>query len=507
VTNFLQVVSFDPLLLESPVAGPAGSTGSTGATGPTGADGAPGIPTPDAVAATLYVSLGSRGDDAHDGLSWGAAKATIAGAVTALGTDAGIIQLGRGTHTISSVDALGNCVTLSSAGQKLKGQGANATTVVINANCTWGIKLAAKFCHVEDLFISIPPGITCTYGTGVSPPSAPGSTQYCSLRGLWVQCAGTVTAGIALGPDLAGNANLDVANTSLIHCHVAGAGAATAYQIGNGTSGNVLRNTMLNCGASGTVNGITLSGSGVTWTGGGFSGLTGIDINIVQPGGDAYSFNGLRCESGVQFLNSGYIGGTNGAITLNGCNVGAYTPADAVTLIQHNATLPLVILGGVYKVTGGATVFKVNTSNSAIVRSFTAVGVLTDNATPYPTNTAFVNRVILGAMMMSGGNPVANPAFSCVVDGSVFRSYAAKTANYTLGLTDSVIVSYGTSLTMTLPSAVTVGAGRVFTVKNTNASACTVGAVAGTLDGAASQSLVQWAKATYVSDGANWNTI
>jgi len=37
VTNFLQVVQFDPLLLESPVAGAAGPTGPTGATGAAGA--------------------------------------------------------------------------------------------------------------------------------------------------------------------------------------------------------------------------------------------------------------------------------------------------------------------------------------------------------------------------------------------------------------------------------------------------------------------------------------
>lgn len=81
---------------------------------------------------------------------------------------------------------------------------------------------------------------------------------------------------------------------------------------------------------------------------------------------------------------------------------------------------------------------------------------------------------------------------------------ATKTANYTATAYDSLIVANGAAVTITLPSAVTAGAGRRYTVKNINAAAATVGATAGTIDGAATDSLVQWESARYVSDGANW---
>lgn len=46
-------------------------------------------------------------------------------------------------------------------------------------------------------------------------------------------------------------------------------------------------------------------------------------------------------------------------------------------------------------------------------------------------------------------------------------------------------------------------------MKNINASAATVSSAgtSKTLDGAASQSLAQWAKATYISDGTQWLTV
>jgi hypothetical protein len=90
------------------------------------------------------------------------------------------------------------------------------------------------------------------------------------------------------------------------------------------------------------------------------------------------------------------------------------------------------------------------------------------------------------------------------------RPSATKTANYTLTSADNIVIFNGTSLTATLPDPTTAGLpGRVFVVKNINASALTV-ASAGTsktLDGAASQSLAQWAKASYTSDGTQWLTV
>jgi hypothetical protein len=88
------------------------------------------------------------------------------------------------------------------------------------------------------------------------------------------------------------------------------------------------------------------------------------------------------------------------------------------------------------------------------------------------------------------------------------RALATKTANYTTTAADSVIIGNGAgTITITLLSAVTATAGRVFTIKNRATAALTVASAAGTIDGAATKSLAQWASLSVVSDGANWYTI
>lgn len=86
-----------------------------------------------------------------------------------------------------------------------------------------------------------------------------------------------------------------------------------------------------------------------------------------------------------------------------------------------------------------------------------------------------------------------------------------KTASYTILSTDQTTywLFNGDSLTATLPDPTTVPANAKLTVKNLNATALTVNSAgtSKTLDGVASQTLAQWAKATYVSDGAQWLTV
>jgi hypothetical protein len=86
---------------------------------------------------------------------------------------------------------------------------------------------------------------------------------------------------------------------------------------------------------------------------------------------------------------------------------------------------------------------------------------------------------------------------------------ATKTTSYTHADGDEIVVYNGTSLTATLPDPTTVLVGKRWNVKNINASALTVvsAGTSKTIDGAASQSLAQWAKAEYVSDGTQWLTV
>lgn len=85
------------------------------------------------------------------------------------------------------------------------------------------------------------------------------------------------------------------------------------------------------------------------------------------------------------------------------------------------------------------------------------------------------------------------------------RALVTKTAAYTTVAADSVVIANSaTAITITLLSAVTATAGKVFTVKNKGAGVVTVASAAGTIDGAANKTLAQWASATFISDGANW---
>jgi hypothetical protein len=82
-----------------------------------------------------------------------------------------------------------------------------------------------------------------------------------------------------------------------------------------------------------------------------------------------------------------------------------------------------------------------------------------------------------------------------------------KTTSYTLTVADVLTLFNGATLTATLPVVAATMAGVVFTVKNINASAVTVSPASGTIDGAASATLAQWATGRYVSDGTNWFSV
>lgn len=94
---------------------------------------------------------------------------------------------------------------------------------------------------------------------------------------------------------------------------------------------------------------------------------------------------------------------------------------------------------------------------------------------------------------------------------NVGRAIRAVTANTTVdALTDDIIlVNSTTTRTISLPDPANAVAGKLYTVKNINTASATVVSLgtSKTLDGAASQSLAQWAKAMYVTTGAQWYTV
>lgn len=105
--------------------------------------------------------------------------------------------------------------------------------------------------------------------------------------------------------------------------------------------------------------------------------------------------------------------------------------------------------------------------------------------------------------------PLASPTFTgtLTVSGGMKYSLATKTSNYTIVLTDRVVVCDSTSaFVITLPSAITAGSGAVFTVKNVNTGLITMGSTAGTLDGGSASliTIAQWEARTFLSNGADW---
>lgn len=88
------------------------------------------------------------------------------------------------------------------------------------------------------------------------------------------------------------------------------------------------------------------------------------------------------------------------------------------------------------------------------------------------------------------------------------RAITTKAANYTATASDSVILAnLATAITITLPSAATMTAGRVFTVKNIGAGVATIASASGKIDGATTKTLAQWASATVISNGTDWFVI
>jgi hypothetical protein len=401
----------------------------------------------------LYVS--ASGNDSSNGKTWSTAKATIAAALTALGNNAGTINLGTGTFTISAADASGNGVTLPHQGQRIVGQGSNATTILINANVTWGVELQAQFTQLIGVYVSIASGKTVTYGAGVSTPSSSGSAEFASLADVFVNCAGTVVAAFGMGPDWPGSSSVDVADTMFEACVYNGA-PTHGYLFGNGTSGNVLMAHLYGCGGSGSQYGVTLAGSGLTWHGGGLSNITVADIHITQGTTDTVLLSGVRCENGKRFLDVGYIGGITGGVNLIDCIVGNYTPADNI-VIQYNSFSPLNILGGYYD--GGAgSLIVVNSTGGSPAIPLTAIGVELVNASGWPAyNPARVNRTIINALYNNAGVATPNPSFTAVIDGNdPTMGEVDATGNLTLTGAAQDIPGATITLTPTVPGKLVV---------------------------------------------------
>jgi hypothetical protein len=220
--------------------------------------------------------------------------------------------------------------------------------------------------------------------------------------------------------------------------------------------------------------------------------------------------NACHVNMNGELVNASYTGLVYGPNTVNNADAAAYQKLWATQVMRRPASAGLVYESGTNTDTGvrfsqtvaGTLGWMDGTGFSADTEIFRwgaaqlgILGTLVPNSTQTYDLGLSASRAYRYGYMVSPVTP-----------------QVTKTASYTLTATDHTVIFNGTSLTATLPDptvTATAIAGRPWTIKNVNSSSLTVqsAGTSKTIDGASSQTLAQWAKATYVSDGTQWLSV
>jgi hypothetical protein len=172
--------------------------------------------------------------------------------------------------------------------------------------------------------------------------------------------------------------------------------------------------------------------------------------------------------------------------TLNGGSTTGSITSGTTTLVVNSAT---GLQNGGYITIAGVTGIKqiVSVAGTTVTIDSTASATVSGAAVAY-SPAAFTTGPSLGTP------PQTVPL-------------AAKTTTYTITSSDSVILASGGSFTVTLPSATTAGAGRIYYVKNTGVGTITLASGGGTIDAATTVPLNPGDAYTVVSDATNWQVL
>lgn len=155
-----------------------------------------------------------------------------------------------------------------------------------------------------------------------------------------------------------------------------------------------------------------------------------------------------------------------------------------------------------YEAFGRDATARINTHDTQISNNTTAISDLNTALGTTDQNVSDLESTV------SGHTTTISTLGTDVTNLKKLRAVTTKTASYTVAATDSVIITNSASaLTVTLPSAATMTAGKVFTVKNAGAGVATIASAAGKIDGATTKTLAQWAGATVISNGTDWFVI
>ena len=291
--------------------------------------------------------------------------------------------------------------------------------------------------------------------------------------------------------------------------------AAAGTLTGTTLASNVVSSSLTSVGtiATGTWNGTTIA---IANGGTGSTTQNFVDLTTAQTVAGAKTFSANTSVGGTL----GVTGATTLSSTLGvtgNTTIGGTTTLNGNTAVSGSNTLSVgsgaTTLGGTLAVTGATTL----TSNLGVT------GDVAVNTDKFKITASSGNTEIAGTLKIAGGSPStgkvlvsdANGLASWSANSNGGASLISATATMAASDTYNLIVFSGSTAgqTITLPSAITVGAGREITIKNIASVSVSVASTAGNLisdsttTGATSLSIGvepsnNWIKA--ISTGTNW---
>ena len=503
---------------------------------------ATGLPLTTGVTGTLPIANGGTGATtkaaAFDALSpmstagdiiYGGTSGT--GTRLAKGTDGQVLTLASGvpawttSTAVTSVGAISGSSTANGASitsNVLNLAPADATNGGIVSNAAQSFAGVKTFANTTNSTSTTTGGVIVSGGLGVAKTLYVGEDSY--INGLKIgKGASSLVTNIAIGTSTlaaatTGDKNIAIGtsalaatttgaeNTSLgyntMSANTAGAGntaigSNSLTALNNATSTNALRNAALG------YNSLTALTTGAY--------NTSIGSNALASLASGSSNVALGNEAG-QLITAG----TANTSMTGGVIIGADARPSA------SGTTNEIALGYQARGLGSNTAVIGNSSTTLTsLNGDVLIGTTTD-AGSYKLQVTGDTK-LTGTLTITGGNPGLGKVLTSDANGLATWSnnggggVLSKTATYTLATTDNanVLVFSGStaSQTITLPSAVTVGAGREITIKNIASVSVTVGSAGGYVISDSSTTTAStlaigiepsnnWIKA--ISDGTNW---